>query len=49
MIAVWIGIALMMGGVGGVAVAARHSHLQGQQLDFIQTLGNEADLNVLKS
>jgi tight adherence protein C len=48
MIAVWIGIVLMMGGIGGVAVAARHSHLQGRQLDFIQSLGNEADLNALE-
>jgi tight adherence protein C len=47
MIAVWIGIVLMIVGTGGVIVAARQSHLHAQQLDFIQSLGNEADLNAL--
>ncbi|HVA10334.1 MAG TPA: type II secretion system F family protein [Acidimicrobiales bacterium] len=43
MIGIWIGICLMVGGVGGVALAAKRSHEAGQQLDFIRTLGKDAE------
>ncbi len=44
-----IGLVLMLAGVGGVIWAARRSHQAERQLEFIRTLGNEADLNVLET
>jgi tight adherence protein C len=42
---VFVGILVMMAGIGGVAMAAWRSHLTERQLEFIRTLGEEADLN----
>ena len=45
MIEVWVSIVLMAGGVGGVIVAARQSHLHARQFEFLRSLGNEADMS----
>lgn len=39
-----VGITLMVLGLGGVAIAAWRSHRTSQQLDFIRSLGSEAEL-----
>jgi tight adherence protein C len=39
-----LAIALMMGGVGGVGYAAWQSHATARQLDFIRSLGRDAEL-----
>lgn len=44
MIGVWCGIFLMAIGVGGVVLAAKRSHEAGRQLDFIRSLGRDAEI-----
>src|SRR5580698_3855655 len=44
-----IGIVLMLAGVGGVMWAARRSHEAARRLDFIRSLGNEADANSVEA
>jgi tight adherence protein C len=39
-----IAITLMLGGVAGVAAAARQSHSEQRQLEFIRSLGKDAEL-----
>ena len=39
-----VGITLMTIGIIGVGMAAWHSHRQNQRLDFIRSLGSEAEL-----
>jgi tight adherence protein C len=44
MVGIWVSIGLMAIGAMGVLVAARRTHLAGQKLDFLRTLGKDAEL-----